>query len=380
MIGKSTYKAAAAVAKAVEAHFVLHREDALQHGEENLAPQPSASVIETMLDVAFWASLRKEEGRSPQISLAFMPPQQAVQPLLFEKRLPFTPHTLTKIGPGVERPGIHLGIWFEKETLYLWGTTRQLQPVCFVLNVPEPGLLVIKHKRIGGFGKFINVAVLKGDQVKIVDENTAKIPDCPVMLTSLVGFGGGAAWNNSINILVQLAVSMRAHGRGGTLLIVPANSGTWRDSIIQPISYALAPAFSGLAEQMQQDINQRDLNTWQGALRREVEATAGLTALDGAAIMNDRYELLAFGAKIKRLQESETVEKMILTEPIVGNVAKIVNPAQHGGTRHLSAAQFVYDQRDALALVASQDGRFTIFAWSPCEEMVHAHRIDTLLL
>jgi len=57
-----------------------------------------------------------------------------------------------------------------------------------------------------------------------------------------------------------------------------------------------------------------------------------------------------------------------------------VTPAQLGGTRHLSAAQFVQDQRDALALVASQDGRFTVFAWSPCEEMVHAHRVEALLL
>ena len=35
---------------------------------------------------------------------------------------------------------------------------------------------------------------------------------------------------------------------------------------------------------------------------------------------------------------------------------------------------------DAVAFVASQDGRFTIFAWSPCEEMVHAHRVESLLL
>jgi hypothetical protein len=70
----------------------------------------------------------------------------------------------------------------------------------------------------------------------------------------------------------------------------------------------------------------------------------------------------------------------VTTEPIVGNEAVIVEPTEHGGTRHLSAAQFVYDQRDALALVASQDGRFTIFAWSPCENMVHAHRVDVLLL
>jgi DNA integrity scanning protein DisA with diadenylate cyclase activity len=51
-----------------------------------------------------------------------------------------------------------------------------------------------------------------------------------------------------------------------------------------------------------------------------------------------------------------------------------------GGTRHLSAAQFVHDQRDALAFVASQDGRFTVFAWSPTKQRVHGHRIEVLLL
>jgi DNA integrity scanning protein DisA with diadenylate cyclase activity len=58
----------------------------------------------------------------------------------------------------------------------------------------------------------------------------------------------------------------------------------------------------------------------------------------------------------------------------------LAEPAHFGGTRHLSAAQFVHDQPDAIALVASQDGRFTVFAWSPSEEIVQAHRIDALLL
>jgi hypothetical protein len=69
-----------------------------------------------------------------------------------------------------------------------------------------------------------------------------------------------------------------------------------------------------------------------------------------------------------------------VTEPIEGSVAAIVHPSALGGTRHLSAAQFVQDQRDAIALVASQDGHFTVFAWSPCETRVHAHRVETLLL
>jgi hypothetical protein len=61
-------------------------------------------------------------------------------------------------------------------------------------------------------------------------------------------------------------------------------------------------------------------------------------------------------------------------------VPETVHPTRLGGTRHLSAAQFVHDQRDAMALVASQDGRFTVFAWSPCEDVVHAHRVEALLL
>ena len=111
-----------------------------------------------------------------------------------------------------------------------------------------------------------------------------------------------------------------------------------------------------------------------------MEVVAGLTAVDGATVLSDPYELLAFGAKIARRKGSARVEQVTVTEPIEGNVATIVHPSELGGTRHLSAAQFVHDQRDAVALVASQDGRFTIFAWSPCDEMVHARRVETLLL
>ena len=68
-----------------------------------------------------------------------------------------------------------------------------------------------------------------------------------------------------------------------------------------------------------------------------------------------------------------------VTEPIEGGEAAVMHPTLLGGTRHLSAAQFVHDQRNTVALVASQDGRFTVFTWSPCEERVHAHRVETLL-
>jgi DNA integrity scanning protein DisA with diadenylate cyclase activity len=157
---------------------------------------------------------------------------------------------------------------------------------------------------------------------------------------------------------------MRAHGRGGSLLVVPANTDAWRESIVQPIPYAVSAPFGELAP-MNDPI---------------VTAIAGLTAVDGAVVLTDRYALLGFGAKIVRRKGWPQVERVTITEPLEGAQPALVNPEQLGGTRHFSAAQFIQDQRDAVALVASQDGRFTVFEWSAREQMVHAHRLDALLL
>jgi hypothetical protein len=375
----STYKAAASVALIAEKHFADHLNEAVQRGESDLASTPSAIQIEIILDIAFWASLRREEGNSPKISLAFLPPEQSASVLQFEQKLTFSSQVLTKLGPGVERPGVHLGVWYDENGLYVWGTTHNIPNCCFVLDVSEPGLLVIKHRRMHGFGKFTNVMILRGDQIKIVDESSANLPDCPMLLTSLLGFSSESD-DNAVNVLIQMATSMRAHKHGGILLVVPSKTDAWRESILKPIKYAVSPAFTGLTDLMNDDQSKWSSSVWLAELSREIESIAGLTAIDGAMVISDQYEVLAFGAKIGRIDGSPTVERVLLTEPIIGGEGKIVNPASSGGTRHISAAQFVHDQRDSIALVASQDGHFTIFTWSPCENLVHAHRIDSLLL
>jgi hypothetical protein len=170
---------------------------------------------------------------------------------------------------------------------------------------------------------------------------------------------------------------MRAHQRGGTLLMVPTGTDAWRESIVRPIAYSVEPAFTELAELVS---DAGPASRAPGALGRVVDAVAGLTAVDGATLITDRYELLAFGVKIGRPDGRLRVEQVLLSEPTEGDAAIVVSPLQLGGTRHVSAAQFAQDQADAVALVASQDGRFTTFAWSPREGMVHAHRVETLLV
>ncbi|MDP9054580.1 MAG: hypothetical protein M3N93_09810 [Acidobacteriota bacterium] len=358
------YPLARKAARRVHPHYARHLADP----ESSLQPPllPDVETVEAMIDAAFWASLRREEGFTPRVSLAFVHPSMLPLPLTFEKPVPLAAQPLTRLGPAVERPGIHLCVSRENDDLVVWGAARNLPRFCFVLEVVAPGLLILKHSRGDDSGKFVNVAVLEGEEVKVIDQHAARAyeSDSP----------------DTVNVTMQLAVSMRDHGRGGTLLMVPSLAGTWRESILHPIRYSVAPAFRGLVNLMNEDPGERSGLRWQEALRRAIAGIAGLTAVDGATIMTENYELVAFGAKIIRPRGRPNVGNVVITEPIEGAEPAVADPGRLGGTRHLSAAQFAHDQRDAIALVASQDGHFTFFAWSAHDQMVRASRVETLLL
>ncbi len=369
------YPAARTYAGRLADHFAKHTE-AAAHATPACAAPPDARAIEALIDSAFWASLQREEGYPPEISLAFLSPDRAVNPLRLKSPLPLGPRALARLSPAVERPGIHLGVWRDGRELVVWGTTRAVPSFCFVVEVLGPGLLVVKHRIRDDSAKFRNVAVFEGDQVKLLRRHAPYGFDAPNLLKSLIASESAGAPEDSDDVLLRLAVSMRAHKRGGTLLVVPAGSETWRDSI-SPITYAVEPAFTelaGLVRAREQD------GKWHGAISRVVDAVAGLTAVDGATLITDTFELLGFGVKIARPDGRPRVEQVVVTEPVEGDSALVLTPAQLGGTRHLSAAQFAQDQESGVALVASQDGHFTIFVWSPREGMVHAYRVESLLL
>src|SRR5205085_9023343 len=128
----------AAVAPRVHAYFCRRHEEARYRGQKHLAQTPDRGAIEAMADAAFWASLRREEGYVPKISLAFLSPDQTPHPLRFERPLPLSPSALTRVAPAVERPGIHLGVWPNGNDLSVWGTTRAIPRLCFVLEVASP--------------------------------------------------------------------------------------------------------------------------------------------------------------------------------------------------------------------------------------------------
>ena len=161
----SAYPVAPAAAGIVASFFARLAPSGGEHAEHVRALIPDAAAVVAMVEAAFWASLRREEGRSTLVSLAFVPPDRAGSPLTFASPLPLAPDALARLAPAVERPGVHLGVWRDSGELRVWGATRTLPELCFVIEVVEPGLVVLKYRRGPEFAKFGNMAVLRADEI-----------------------------------------------------------------------------------------------------------------------------------------------------------------------------------------------------------------------
>ena len=125
------YPAARSIAPRLRDHFAHYLERTAANpepGDALLAP-PIADDIEAIVDAAFWASLKREEGYIPKISLALIAPDAIASAMRFATPLPLKPASLVKVAPAVERAGIHLGVWREEGELRVWGTTRSIPRV-----------------------------------------------------------------------------------------------------------------------------------------------------------------------------------------------------------------------------------------------------------
>ena len=273
-----TYAAAKLAADRIHLQLATHS-IVVPGSAARLATQPDRAALAELIDAAFWTSLRREEGFIPRISFAFVAPGQVDDAIAFANPFSLESKNLAKLAGAVERAGLHLGVWPQENELRVWGITRNLPAFCLVLEVVLPGLLVVKRSPSEESGKFINIAVLQGDEIKIIDPYATISPAYPALLPSLLRLESQFATGSEVNVLLQLAVSIRAHGRGGLLLVVPTGSNTWVESILQPITYAVAPAFSGLADLMRKDAGHKPSRRWEDELGRAVDGIAGLTAV-----------------------------------------------------------------------------------------------------
>ncbi len=118
-------------------------------------------------------------------------------------------------------------------------------------------------------------------------------------------------------------------------------------------SYAGTPARDPVGWDDYEASGDTSLSLLDEAIFEVAHVIAGLTAVDGAVVMTQRFEVLGFGGEISgELPAVETVARAIDVE---GEVA-VEESAEGVGTRHRSAYRLCKELSRVIAVVISQDG------------------------
>ncbi len=351
-------------------------------GRELVSPEsvPSAEQIEEIILALLWASTQREEGRLSRPSVMFAEPLPLnYMALVFAAPKRLTVEELRKLAPAVAPPDGQIGVWPSGESveLHIWGLqTTDLMRVLF--KVIDPGRVVVSHL---GF----QIAEITGQRAGFVYRYWDR---SALELMSTLGADGTTAGEMlsylSIYATQEILRRVRLLGHGGTIIFVSPGR-RWERSV-EPVFYAceqrlnqmqrIAEALEGALRQVGKGtssgederhiilrkgmelIGSHEYKAFLGAAARSI---AHLSTVDGATILSENFEVLAFGAKLKSPRRGAKAAMVTRLLPLEGAARRAEVPLdqEFRGTRHLSAAQFVFNNPGATAFVVSQDGGIT---------------------
>ena len=342
---------------------------------------PSQQFITQIVDAAVWTSFATDEGNPVTISITLSPPaEDSFHTFIFDRPISFDVNHLVKLGAALENPRADISVWpDEKKQLAVWGfRTRSVDTLLPTLCVEAmaPGNVLITFG-----GK--SLAALSGNEAFFTDHSSLMSTIIPKLSSPIDKQSDGILYLMRYMSLLNTARNMRAHGRGGTLLVVPENSD-WQRSIDTPVPYTGGAIFlesdydvtkkpslitnvkNFFGTSSQKSIAERDnLERLGRQLGQQCKHIARLTAVDGALVMSfDRF-VYCFGAKIIRDQNTTPPTNIRVYKPVEGDNGTMVNLMDLGGTRHQSAAHFANAQPGAVAIVVSQDGHVSIISSDP---------------
>jgi hypothetical protein len=342
-----------------------------------MAEAPSLSKLQSLtrqqvssaLEVAFWASLRSNEGRPTRVRLLFAEPELLQDPIRFAKAVPYAPLELAKLTPAVPEGGC-IGVSAAHEAaLEVWGlhpTDPGSSLHALGLWMPLPGVV---HVRIGPLRPY---AVISDGEAALLANAALTLPEqlrlrLGKSLTSGDIHASQAAWRECL-LLAALARRVLHRGHGGTLLLVPPD-GAWQSGV------ELGHAFSA-PDVALRDAARRGPGDPHGPVvdeRAALMRVAPYASVDGAVVITRSLEVLGFGAKI--VVPADAVNEVLIAGPQASVSREDLQPiAQTGGTRHQSAARFVGATRDCVAIVISHDGHISLFFWEEALEAVRMIR------
>ena len=386
-------------------------------------PLMETAQLERVLTVAYQASLLREEDRPVRVRIVVAEPEEidpldgpphGLQPLVFEKPVPFQPEELRRLASAAKYHRALVGVRPEDggRRLVVWGVLQSgpgwiqvAQGARGPAPSPPPSSLVV---RIIGPGRLavgrgattlaeLRAGVVGGPGIDVFRSRwlPASFGDARAELTALhaqarvEAEARGERWaelgKDVFKLLSQamvrrlVAATVAAH-HGGTVIFLPPEQaeaavlGTgplhlkyaFRDGEARRRYRRIVLAFMGATAragaaagatkvdgEMYATLRDPELSTLKDAIFEMSQLVAALTEVDGAVVMTKRYELLGFGAEIAGgLPDVQHVARALDLEADDA----VLEPLAADGTRHRSAYRLCSLVPDAVAVVVSQDG------------------------
>jgi len=344
---------------------------------------PSGVQLQTLLDVAWSATLIEEEGRRTTFTLGFVSEEEASLAnccaLPLSEPMTCDPHAIAKLAVATDPHETIIALrWSRNEGLEIWGLLQAREADARADVVRGPQFLHVTGFRPGGL-----VVESHGRRLLLymngvahwyesgAENITALLRDTLDATAATLGSTGGALAHEFERLAERLVLA----GQGGTLLIT--EGGTLRGVHVPPTSTfrnantCLRQAFLRDATLLQspfggaEDVARRR-NELERAHLHALDHVARLSNVDGAVVMGPDLSVYGFGATIDLTNETEIplMELHDLSSPAAP--PKAITVDEFSGHRHKSAVHFCAMQRInqakiALAIVASHDGALSLF-------------------
>ncbi len=351
-------------------------------------PPPDIRDLRVIVEMAFLASLKREEGRSITFSIVLLSKDDIAEEqrfiMSFDRSFPLTVESITKLAPAFDPKTTTLiaaPIDDEKAEYKIWGamffspTTDRFDeiPVGIAgLNLLRSDMLMVTAVTTGSLmisrgGSQIGRFIL-GDFVRAIPSpfHSKAMGSCIIdAIKNHDGFKEhqNLYWHVYRDTLDHLLAEVSARGHGGTIVIIPDEKiKQYEDCFTPGYSFRESLDLESLINRLVVSSKCNDI-LFNVALNKRyserLNVLAQFACIDGALIVSSRLEVISFGA---RLRAPRPWGGKIFVGPDGFGSGGEEFDASKLGSRHNSTIDFVGACPGCIGFVVSQDGPIRGFA------------------
>lgn len=381
----------------------------VEHWPVQAPMQISFALLQEALEIAFQASMTREEARPSRFRLLLMradalPPQGAssdgVLPLRFDRSRPLDVDELRRLAPSTPFETSLIGVHEENGALRIWGLAhsgpawlsptwggRDLGPIWTtdpIVHVNGPGQIAVR--RAGILVGALEHGVLVDTTIDVLasswlpthfDRAREEIRSLHAASRGTRTVEHSLVGRISQNMLRRCIQLVRSAQHGGLVLVrdgAQSSAGLRLKYRFEPdeatrryhaLLLALIDAVANTTTSPSIDwdtfvtSHSVEMDRLEKAIFEWSRVIANLAAIDGAVVLDKSFSVIGFGAEVSA--ELPTPARVWRALDREGSRRR-PEDVEAVGTRHRAAYRFVNDHPDALAIVFSHDGGVTFVA------------------